>query len=477
MYSKYYYAIAQILTETHNNDGLNQKDDEVGLSQTDIEEIVKNNTFKETNLNNDFFKNDHDKNIWKKLTQKNKNGKYISRLKHIPKKPLTILEKRWLKSILSDPKMKLFFSDTEQLKNKLPFLNDVEPLYSSDTFVYFDQHSNADPYEDSNYQEFFRTIINAKEENKQLNIQFRDKSNKEHNWNCYVKNLEYSEKENKFRVIVFYNNKCKTINLSRITSCTIIDNTPKKEEITLELVDKHNALDRVMLSFSDLEMRTEKTEKTDYDTYKVTLYYEKDSEEEIINRILAFVNNLKVTGDENKGKLISDNTPKKEEITLELIEKHNALDRVMLSFSDLEKRTEKTEKTEKTGDNNYKVTLYSEKEIINRILAFVNNLKVTGDENKVKLISDNTPKKEEITLELIDKHNALDRVMLSFSDLEKRTEKTDKNKYKVTLYYEKDSEKEIIIRILAFGSNLKVIGDEDKVELIKVRIKNQKNCF
>ena len=164
VYSKYYYAIAQILTETHNNVSLSQKDDEVGLSQTDIEEIVKNNTFKETNLNNDFFKNDHDKNIWKKLTQKNKNGKYISRLKYIPKKPLTILEKRWLKSILSDPKMKLFFSDTEQLKNKLPFLNDVEPLYSSDTFVYFDQRSNADPYGEPKYQEVFRTIINAKEE-------------------------------------------------------------------------------------------------------------------------------------------------------------------------------------------------------------------------------------------------------------------------------------------------------------------------
>ena len=132
VYSKYYYAIAQILTQTHNKP----------LSQKEIEDnIVKKNTFKETYLYNDFFKNDPDKNIWKKLTQKNEKGQYESRLKHIPEKPLTILEKRWLKSIISDPKMKLFFSDTEQLKNKLPFLNDVEPLYSSDTFVYFDQRS------------------------------------------------------------------------------------------------------------------------------------------------------------------------------------------------------------------------------------------------------------------------------------------------------------------------------------------------
>ena len=319
VYSKYYYAIAQILTKTHNNDG---------LSQEDIEKIVNNKTFKETDSCNKFFENNSNNNIWTKLTEKNEEGKYKSRLKYIPEKPLTILEKRWLKSILSDPKMKLFFSDTEQLKNKLPFLNDVEPLYSSDTFVYFDQRSNADPYGEPKYQEVFRTIINAKEEiqllnkqenkqekkiiYKQLNIQFRDNRNKEHNWNCYVKNLEYSEKENKFRVIVFYNNKCKTINLSRITSCTFTgktlpeikasDNTPKKEEITLELIDKHNALDRVMLSFSDLEKRTE---KTDNNKYKVTLYYEKDSEKEIIIRILAFGNNLKVIGDEDKVALIN----------------------------------------------------------------------------------------------------------------------------------------------------------------------------
>lgn len=335
VYSKYYYAIAQILKETHNN----------SLSKKEIETIIENSTFKNTHNENDFFidatkKDDPNKNIWRKLTIKkvnvdenrNINEQYKSRLNKVPEKPLTILEKRWLKSILSDPKMKLFFSDEdiEELKNRISFLNDIKPLYSSDTFVYYDQHSNADPYEDSNYQEFFRNIIKAKEENKKLNIQFNDSRNKEHDWNCSVKNLEYSEKENKFRVVVIYNNKCKTINLSRITSCTFTgnslpeikasDNTPTKEEITLELIDKNNALDRVMLSFSDLEKRTEKTEeiikieKTEYNIYKVTLYYEKDSEKEIIIRILSFGSNLKVTGDENKVKLIKDRIEKQKNL-------------------------------------------------------------------------------------------------------------------------------------------------------------------
>lgn len=373
VYSKYYYAIAQILTETHK-DNLEKpkKKPEDYPSKKEIEKIIEDNTFKDTLYDNDFFKyatkkvvtkkgsakkdttkkdatkedttkkdvtkKDYTKkvyrknNIWKTLIQKNKEGKYESRLKHIPEKPLTILEKRWLKSILADPKMKLFFSgqDLEEPKEKLSFLNGIEPLYNSDTFVYYDQHSNADPYEKPNYQEVFRNIIKAKEENKKLNIQFNDSRNKEHDWNCSVKNLEYSEKENKFRVVVIYNNECKTINLSSITSCTFTgntlpeikasDNTPTKEEITLELIDKNNALDRVMLSFSDLEKRTEKTEeiikieKTEYNIYKVTLYYEKEYEEEIITRILSFGSNLKVTGDENKVKLIKDRIEKQKNL-------------------------------------------------------------------------------------------------------------------------------------------------------------------
>lgn len=49
-------------------------------------------------------------------------------LREKPTMPLTTLQKRWLKAILSDPRIALFDPDTSGLE-------DVEPLYSQDTFV------------------------------------------------------------------------------------------------------------------------------------------------------------------------------------------------------------------------------------------------------------------------------------------------------------------------------------------------------
>lgn len=58
-------------------------------------------------------------------------------LREKPTMPLTTLQKRWLKAILSDPRIALFDPDTSGLE-------DVEPLYTQDTFVRFDQYADGD---------------------------------------------------------------------------------------------------------------------------------------------------------------------------------------------------------------------------------------------------------------------------------------------------------------------------------------------
>lgn len=82
--------------------------------------------------------------------------------------------------------------------------------------------------------------------------------------------------------------------------------------------------------------------------------------------------------------------------------------------------------------------------------------------------------KKEVLLELVDKRNALERAMIHFSDLEKQTLKTDDSHYRIKLTYRKDDEKEIIIRLLAFGPMIKVTGPEHFTELIKERLQMQK---
>lgn len=75
-------------------------------------------------------------------------------LLHKPTMPLTNLEKRWLKAIAEDPRVKLFGA-------KFPELDDVEPLFTRDDYKIYDQYSDGDPFEDEAYIEHFRLMLSA----------------------------------------------------------------------------------------------------------------------------------------------------------------------------------------------------------------------------------------------------------------------------------------------------------------------------
>ena len=54
--------------------------------------------------------------------------------------------------------MKLFDADIKGLEN-------AEPLYSQDMFVYFDRYNDGDPYNDERYIRNFKTVLKALREN------------------------------------------------------------------------------------------------------------------------------------------------------------------------------------------------------------------------------------------------------------------------------------------------------------------------
>lgn len=78
-------------------------------------------------------------------------------------------------------------------------------------------------------------------------------------------------------------------------------------------------------------------------------------------------------------------------------------------------------------------------------------------------------------MELTDDRNALERVMLHFSHLDRETERIDDNHYKITLYYEREDETELLIRVLSFGPVLKVIFPDDFIKKLCERLEKQKN--
>ncbi len=208
-------------------------------------------------------------------------------LAHPPSMPLTTLEKRWMKALLSDPRIALFSPSAEGLE-------DVEPLYRPDTFIYFDRYTDGDPYGDPAYIRHFRTILTALREKRKLRIVFNGSRGKKHRWTCIPVKLEYSPKDDKFRLLTFSSRSNLTINLARIRDVELLEpyapeeytpRPPRKETLVLELTDRRNALERVLLHFSHLE---KETERLDEDRYRLTLRYEREDETELLIRVLSF---------------------------------------------------------------------------------------------------------------------------------------------------------------------------------------------
>ena len=214
-------------------------------------------------------------------------------LQRKPHMPLTTLEEQWLKALLLDPRIRLFDPSEEGLE-------DVEPLFTPDQFVYFDRYADGDDYYDPRYIEHFRMIIRAIHEKRKLRVRFHGHRGTRQSYICIPYRLEYSSKDDKFRLITGFRNKPLTVNLSRIDSVHILDpweeeeyRLPQEREkaLVMELYDTRNALERAMLHFSDLE---KETERIDDRRYRITLHYRQGDETEILIRILSFGPVLKV---------------------------------------------------------------------------------------------------------------------------------------------------------------------------------------
>lgn len=237
-------------------------------------------------------------------------------LRHAPHAPLTTLEKQWLKALLLDPRVRLFDPSEEGLE-------DVEPLFTPDQFVYFDRYADGDDFTDPRYIEHFRMILRAMHEKRKLRVRFHGHRGTRQSYICIPYKLEYSSKDDKFRLITGFRNKPLTVNLSRIDSVHILEPwdeseyaQPREREKTLvmELYDSRNALERAMLHFSDLE---KETERLDDKHYRITLNYKQGDETEILIRILSFGPVLKVIEPETMVRQIRERLERQEALLLQ----------------------------------------------------------------------------------------------------------------------------------------------------------------
>lgn len=136
--------------------------------------------------------------------------------------------------------------------------------------------------------------MKAIREKRKLRIRFHDRTGARHSLECMPYRLEYSAKDDKFRLLVIGKRRRNTVNVARMRSCELLDQYDPKEitlpserleELTLILHDERNALERVLLHFSHFE---KETLKLDDWLYQIKLRYDKDDETELLIRVLSF---------------------------------------------------------------------------------------------------------------------------------------------------------------------------------------------
>ena len=269
IYGSYFNVVAAVLSEA--SDGK--------LTDRRMTELVREKAFAESAL---AIPAALKSGTWPLLDQE-----YHSILHHKPTMPLTMLQKRWLKALLSDPRIALFDPDTTGLE-------DVDPLYAQDTFILFDQYADGDPYGDPAYIACFQTALKAIRKKRKLRIRFRGHTGARHSIECIPYRLEYSAKDDKFRLLATGKRRLNTINMARVRSCELLDAYDPKsitlpqensEELVMLLHDERNGLERVLLHFSHFEKETQKLADR---LYQIRLRYDKDDETELLIRVLSF---------------------------------------------------------------------------------------------------------------------------------------------------------------------------------------------
>ena len=191
LYGAYYTAVSQIIKRAMEHP----------LEQGELRGIVEKYAFGESVLS---IESAIKEERWQVI-----HNDGTTSLTKVPTMPLTLLQKRWLKAISLDPRMKLFGEEFTGLE-------DVEPLFTAEDYTIFDKYADGDRYEDENYINNFRLILDAIKHRYPLEIKAIGRKGRELCLVVLPEYLEYSEKDDKFRLIGSGRKYGDTINLGRI---------------------------------------------------------------------------------------------------------------------------------------------------------------------------------------------------------------------------------------------------------------------
>ena len=304
IYSAYYNTVASIISYSQKGK----------LDSDTLYEIVKESAFPESFMTIGSALESGKWPLIKKV--------YSTNIKNIPTMPLSILQKRWLKALCNDKRIRMFVDD-EDLSNLKIHLKDIEPLFTENDYYLYDKYSDGDPYEDSEYIKNFRTVIKAIHQKKRISLEYTGRFGQQKRFVCEPYKIEYSEKDDKFRIISKVKNRHSILNVARINSCELTDNSKvddiseedlpdnRRTSVTLEIYDERKAMERVILAFAHFEKSAVQISD---DVYRLTLNYDSFEETELVVRVLSFGPMVKVLEPESFRNLIQERISKQIEL-------------------------------------------------------------------------------------------------------------------------------------------------------------------
>ena len=231
-----------------------------------------------------------------------------------PEMPLTLLEKRWLKAVLLDPRVRLIGVSAEGLE-------DVTPLYAPGDIVVYDRGGDPDPWDDARYIEHFRTVLEAVETRRCLKVSWLCREGLKCVAVCEPDRIEYSEVDDKFRLWADADAHEIKINISRIVDCVMSDaplrldlpeglgKTPPvqqmrevqasyrgnfqdvmgdihPEALVIEVSEERRALERALIHFSHFQKQ--EVEQVSEARYRIRMSIDADDRQEIVRRVVSF---------------------------------------------------------------------------------------------------------------------------------------------------------------------------------------------
>ena len=290
IYGIYFKLMSKIIDEAINC----QAQGGSGMTLGSVTQLLRNmpDAYPEciSNITEELFEKTKGEKSWNLIDSQGK-----THIKKHTDRPLTILEKRWLKTLLNDPRIHLFAVSSQGL-------DDVEPLWKQGVIRTFDTPSDADPYDNIDYRKCFQLILNAIHEKKWIdfNINIEDNHKIIH---FFPKKLEYSAKDDKFRVEGIADNHLEMYEIAQIKNCHISSDqsgecdfsefqTPKTKTLVLEIYDNYNTLSRLLIELSNYE-KTDVRQIAD-STYSLELKYREGDAGELCTRLLGFGPHVKV---------------------------------------------------------------------------------------------------------------------------------------------------------------------------------------